>query len=547
MIGNPIPWRRSVSARLAGATFLLVATTVALVVGNIYILSQVKGDTAAMNYAGLGRMRAYQLLYLGEQFRDADATGRPQITEEIQDVLARNERRFVGLIDGDPELGVPPAESPRLQASIRDEQQQWRAQIAPLVERLLGATNAAEISAVLPPLDTNMMKYFDGAMSLIEQYQRESEEKIDRFRWMQYAFFGLVTVVMGIVIWVGQNVGRRTRVVANSAARMAGGDLSVVTEVPGSDEVAWLGQTFNTMASNLRAMIETEKQSRAKLEQLLATISDTANSVASASAEILTATSQQAAAAQEQAASVAETVATVDEVVQTSEQAAQRAKAVVDSAQRMVEIGTAGRAAVEESVAAMARVKDQAETIAENILTLAERAQAIGEIIAAVNDVAEQTNLLALNAGIEASRAGEHGTGFTVVAREIKELADQSKKATAEVRQILGEIQKATNRAVMVVEEGTKNVNATIKAISGAGETIRALTDSINEAARTATQISASAGQQATGMAQIHQAMNDINTTTSQNLASTKQTEQAAQDLNALGSRLSSLLERSAA
>src|SRR5436309_9556961 len=108
-------------------------------------------------------------------------------------------------------------------------------------------------------------------------------------------------------------------------------------------------------------------------------------------------------------------------------------------------------------------VKEKVEATAENILTLAEQAQAIGNIIAAVNDIAEQTNLLALNAAIEASRAGEHGKGFTVVAGEVKALADQSKKATGQVRQILGEIQKATNTAVLSTEAVTKGVAAAMK------------------------------------------------------------------------------------
>jgi methyl-accepting chemotaxis protein len=172
------------------------------------------------------------------------------------------------------------------------------------------------------------------------------------------------------------------------------------------------------------------------------------------------------------------------------------------------------------------------ESIAESILALAEQAQAIGEIIASVTDIAEQTNLLALNAAVEAARAGEQGRGFAVVASEVKTLAEQSKKATLEVRRILGETQRATSAAVMATEQGTKQVTATAEQV----------TDVVTEGARVAAQIQASAGQQAAGMTQIRQAMGNIHEATQQNLASTKQAERAAQDLNALGTKLLELV-----
>src|SRR5690606_2854850 len=133
------------------------------------------------------------------------------------------------------------------------------------------------------------------------------------------------------------------------------------------------------------------------------------------------------------------------------------------------ETGQSGRDSVEAAIHSMHAVKDQTELMAENVLNLAEQAQSIGEIIASVSEIAEQTNLLAINAGIEASRAGEHGPGFSVVAREIKELAAEAKKSTAQIRQILGKIQSSTTSTVMVVEEGTKRVDETIHTISQAG------------------------------------------------------------------------------
>ena len=269
---------------------------------------------------------------------------------------------------------------------------------------------------------------------------------------------------------------------------------------------------------------------------------ETTGVLASSAAEILAATTQQAMGASDSSASVTETVSAVEEVTQTAQQAADRARAVAESSRRAADIGKTGLLAVEESVEGMIAVRNQVDAIARSILTLAEQAQAIGEIIATVNDIAEQTNLLALNAAVEAARAGEQGRGFAVVAGEVKNLAQQSKKATVQVRQILGDIQRATSTAVMSTEQGTQQVSTTSKQVHAAGETIRSLAEAIRESAQVAAQIGASAGQQALGMTQIREAMGKVHEVTQQNLASTKQAEAAARDLNAVGLKLLALV-----
>jgi methyl-accepting chemotaxis protein len=247
-------------------------------------------------------------------------------------------------------------------------------------------------------------------------------------------------------------------------------------------------------------------------------LKETVGVLASAAAEILAASTQQAAGANESSAAVAETVTTVDEVTQTADQASQRAKAMAEASER----------ARQRSQTAIGAVRDQVEGIAESIVALAEQAQAIGEIIATVTDMAEQTNLLALNAAVEAARAGEQGRGFAVVAGEVKSLAERSKGATVEVRRILGEIQRATAAAVMATEQGTKQVTETAEEVS----------DVVGEAATVGAQIVAAAGQQAAGMTQIRQAMGSIQEATQQNLASTRQVEEAARVLDGQAARL---------
>jgi methyl-accepting chemotaxis protein len=271
-------------------------------------------------------------------------------------------------------------------------------------------------------------------------------------------------------------------------------------------------------------------------------LQETSNVLASTASEILATTTEQASGATESMTAVTQTAATVDQVVQTAEQAAERARAVATSAQRAAEIGRQGREAVEQTAAAMEQVRAQVGTIGDSIVRLSEQAQAISEIITTVTDLAEQTNLLALNAAIEAARAGEQGRGFSVVAGEVRNLAEQSKAATVRIRQILGDIQRATSQAVVVTEQGNQTVEHGVQQIRAADQTIRTLADAAAGASQAAAQISASAGQQSTGMAQIKQAVASIQQAAQQNLAATRQAETAARELNRMGRQLITLV-----
>jgi len=275
---------------------------------------------------------------------------------------------------------------------------------------------------------------------------------------------------------------------------------------------------------------------------IVGTLRTSIAALGSASAEILASTSQQASGTAEEATAVQETSATIDEIRQTAQVSAQKARAVTEEAQRTAQVSQDGRRAVEESVRGMQDTRTRMETIAERVLALSEQGQAIGEIMATVGELAEQSNLLAVNAAIEAAKAGEAGRGFAVVAAEVKSLAEQSKQATAQVRTILNEIQRATQAAVMAAEQGVKASDAGLATVARADEAIRLLADSLTTSAQAAQQILVSAQQQATGLDQVGLAMHNVQQASTQNMASTRQMERAAQDLNELAGRLKALV-----
>jgi methyl-accepting chemotaxis protein len=402
--------------------------------------------------------------------------------------------------------------------------------------------------------------------------QRDQRVSADAARTISILVYGIpvAVVLVGIVgFLITRNISNPMRQITALAARIASGDLSGKPQnVHRSDEVGVLARTFAEMTGSLQVMANMAKQIAAgdlsvkpapqsqsdvlgnafatmveNLREVTRQLRDGASVLGSSAAEIVSTVAQAASGSAETAAAVSQTSTTVEEVKQTAQMSSEKARSVSDSAQKTAQISQNGRKSVEESIEAMHRIQEQMESIAESIVQLSEQGQAIAEIIATVNDLAEQSNLLAVNAAIEAAKAGDQGKGFAVVAQEVKSLAGQSKQATAQVRSILGEVQKATSAAVMVTEQGSKAVESGVKLSTQAREAIGALTASIEEAARAAAQIAASAQQQLAGMDQVAMAMQSIKEASVQNMAGTKQSEDAAQKLQELGFRLKGLVE----
>ncbi len=268
-------------------------------------------------------------------------------------------------------------------------------------------------------------------------------------------------------------------------------------------------------------------------------ISEAAGNLSAVASELLSATTQQASVASEQSAAVSQTTTTVEEVRSITEQAILRAKEVSDASQHTVEVSAAGQQAVLVTIDSMNSIKQQVSAIADNILLLSKQTQQIGEITAVVSDIAAQSNLLALNASIEAARAGDAGRGFAVVASEVRSLAEQSREATVQIKHILNRIQSATNQTVLATAEGTKVVEQGVAQAEYAREAIRELAEVINSSMQTVLQLSAGSQQQRIGVEQIALAMQNINQAASQSMASTRQTELSAMDLNDLSKRMS--------
>lgn len=302
------------------------------------------------------------------------------------------------------------------------------------------------------------------------------------------------------------------------------GDLTMKSAHESDDELGTLARGLNQMVARLRKMA---MQTRAANENLN-----------SATMEILASAKEQSAVTGQQVAAYQETNATMQQVSQSCAQIAEKAKQVTITAAAVSIANTSGLDAVQKANQTVEAIHEQAEAVAQNIVSLSEKTQMVGDILAVVNDIAEQSHLLALNAAIEAAAAGEHGRSFSVVAGEIKNLADQSKAATVQVKTILGDIQKEINTSVMLTEEAVKRVDLGKHQADVAASAIRNMAANIDQSVQAFQQIVAGTNQQQIGFDNVMQAIKDMTRGSEQAATSTRQTEKSAGNLTNISAEL---------
>jgi methyl-accepting chemotaxis protein len=491
-------------------------------------MRRILSDAERVQLLGDGAVHHAHLLALAHQRARDDGPAGDALRARLEERIALQDRRFDALRGAEPP-GVTRSE-------VERRERLWGEGVRPLLQRI-AALGPESRSEDLAALDARVLE----TVSALEESRREARSGLHaavdaRRRWGIGLFALLIAAVAGTFV-VARRVAARIASVSRAAQRIAAGEDGSAA-VPGRDEVAVLGRAFDDMTARLRRNYALEKDARAKLEELFRTVGETAARLASAANEILAQTAEQARGAQQQLAAVSETTTSLDAVARTSDRSAARARDAADTARRSDELSRAGHGAVDEAVETIGKAKAQADGVARSILELAEQANAIGDITALIDDLAEQTNVLALNAAIEATRAGEHGKGFSVVAAEVKSLADQSRRATAEARSVLGDVQKRANRTVLSTEDSTRSLEAAVRAAQHAGQVIRELSELGARLSGAVAELAQTAAQHATGIGEITQAVREISNVASQYVSSTRQSEAAVRELTALGDRL---------
>jgi methyl-accepting chemotaxis protein len=267
------------------------------------------------------------------------------------------------------------------------------------------------------------------------------------------------------------------------------GDLTLRLSTDGNDELAAIGKSYNEFVG--------------KMQGVLAQVRQSAESVATASAEIAQGNNDLSSRTENQASALEETASSMEELGSTVKQNADSARQANQLAQSASTVAIQGGEVVGQVVETMKGINDSSRKIAD--------------IISVIDGIAFQTNILALNAAVEAARAGEQGRGFAVVASEVRSLAGRSAEAAKEIKYLI-------NASVERVEQGTVLVDKAGVTMTEVVSSIRRVTDIMGE-------ISAASGEQALGVQQVGAAVTQMDQTTQQNAALVEQMAAAATGL----------------
>ncbi len=296
------------------------------------------------------------------------------------------------------------------------------------------------------------------------------------------------TVTLGQASQSMDIIGRNIRGISTSAGRL---DEAVDGSSQSVGKLRSVGKELDINATDLAEKAESSSASIAEMAQSVRQVAENTN-VLSDSAE--------------------KAVQSMDRMTMGVLNVQQAAGETENLSVRVVDVAERGRERVQRTIQGIETIRE-AVGAAQNVVgSLEQRSRKIGEIINVINDVADETNLLALNAAIISAQAGEHGRAFSVVADEIKDLADRVIVSTKEIASVIHALQKEGSQAVGVIEHGANSVQSAVELSAEAGAALEAITDAARESGEKIRGIVSSVDEHRYAASQVVELMEAVNT-----------------------------------
>jgi methyl-accepting chemotaxis protein len=341
----------------------------------------------------------------------------------------------------------------------------------------------------------------------------------------------LFIVISGCLITITNFITGPITKLTDTASRIERGESGIEADIKGRDEIASLGKAFNSMTMQLRNKMESFRQASETLERVVSAAKGIIVNLNSSAKEIEAASQEQTSASNEHASGITEVSATLQELTITAKQISNNVGELVFSSEETVKLLKESEKQLLATVTQLDEVGQISRNNTMQIGELGKRSVLINEMVELIKEVANKTNILSINASIEASRSGEAGAGFSVVAAEIRELSKETIESAKKADIAAKEIKDFLNSIIISSENESGKV-------VGSGKTVKAVFDNVgNIVSKIANnygftqKIDVSIKQQENGSVQAAQTMRQMAEIARQSAETARQTLTATKDI----------------
>lgn len=364
----------------------------------------------------------------------------------------------------------------------------------------------------------NKRAELNNIMTDIQQYfsDKANEINIRNNKHLQEAtviFIGIA--VVGIVIFViislliAKAIVKPIKQIQRLMAEVEHGKLTT-GEYQADDELGQLFKSYNSMIKAIEDIIWSTQEASENVVSSSEQLTASAQQNTQASEHIASTIQELAAGSMNQLNNIEETASTLNTMITNFEKIANNANVISDNAKESANMSGQGKKSIEEVTKQMKIINDNVIGLGKTIKNLSQSLSEIGTINKAITDIAGQTNLLSLNAAIEAARAGVHGEGFSVVAEEVRKLAEQSSQSAEQITRLIETIQSDTNETVESMDSTKQVVDLGTSVVHDAGQIFEKIEHAISEIVNQFSHISEDINSLSSGAAKVQQSVEGI-------------------------------------
>jgi methyl-accepting chemotaxis protein len=381
----------------------------------------------------------------------------------------------------------------------------------------LDALRQREVAPIATALNDTLTGFEEDIAADAATAVEHAQSTYTSARTMVYIELGIgLLLTLALSLFVARRITRPIDQTADALRSLAEGELTQHLDLDSSDEVGQMASALNTAST--------------RLAEAMADIAGNAEALASASQELSSVSGQMSGSAQESAAQAGLVSSAADQVSRNVQTVAAGTEEMSASIREIAQNATGAASIAADAV----RVAESANT---TVAKLGDSSTEVGNVIKVINSIAEQTNLLALNATIEAARAGEAGKGFAVVANEVKELAQETARATEDISRRIETIQTDTGAAVEAISE----ISAIIARINDAQTTIAS---AVEEQTATTNEMARNVAEAASGSTDIAANVTGVAQSANDTTLAAESTSQAAEELARMAATMQQLVGR---